>query len=79
MEDRMGKSTRLALFLICMFSIILSSCGSTDSSPSAFGRGNLWTWKSGSNTVDQTGTYGSIGVTDINNVPGNLTAPTGHG
>ena len=66
----MGKSTRLALFLICMFSIILSSCGSTDSSPSAFGRGNLWTWKSGSNTVDQTGTYGSIGVTDINNVPG---------
>ena len=66
----MGKSTRLALVLICMFSIILSSCGSTDTSPSAYSRGNLWTWKSGSNTIDQTGIYGTKGVTDINNVPG---------
>ena len=31
---------------------------------------NMWTWVSGSNTVNQTGTYGTRGVADGANVPG---------
>jgi len=31
---------------------------------------NQWTWMSGSNTVNQPGTYGTKGVPDSNNIPG---------
>jgi hypothetical protein len=64
----MVKSPRLALVLICMFSIFLSSCGS--GGESAVGRGNLWTWKGGTSTLNQPGTYGSLGAADMNNIPG---------
>ena len=31
---------------------------------------NMWTWMSGSNTVNQAGVYGTKGVPDAANVPG---------
>ena len=31
---------------------------------------NLWTWKSGSDTINQTGVYGTMGVPEAANVPG---------
>jgi len=36
-----------------------------------------WTWMSGSNIAGQAGTYGSLGVTDVANVPGARTDPVG--
>jgi Galactose oxidase, central domain len=35
----------------------------------------LWTWVSGSNTANQTGTYGTIGVAAASNVPGGRDDP----
>lgn len=32
--------------------------------------GGQWTWKSGANVVNQTGTYGTLGVSAVTNVPG---------
>jgi N-acetylneuraminic acid mutarotase len=57
----MGKSPRLALVIICMFSIFLSSCGTSDES--AVGRGNLWTWKGGPKTINTTNQFGVYGLT----------------
>jgi hypothetical protein len=62
----MGKSPRLALVLICMVSIFLSSCGTGDES--TVGRGNLWTWKGGANTITQPGLYGA--TTGTSGMPG---------
>ena len=56
----MKKSTRLALlFLVGMFSLILSSCNSSDT-PSS-GSINMWTWINGSDTVNANGTYNGMG------------------
>ncbi len=36
---------------------------------------NNWTWMKGSNTLDQTGNYGMIGVATTSNMPGGRTLP----
>ena len=38
---------------------------------------NVWIWKNGSNEVGQEGSYGTIGVANINNVPGAEYGATG--
>jgi len=48
------------LILIC--SIFLSL--------NLYAQGDTWTWMSGSNTINQTGVYGTKGVSDVNNHPG---------
>ena len=61
----MIKSTRSALVLICMFSLILSSCRILKSASI-----NMWTWISGSDTVNHKGSYGTQGSAATSNVPG---------
>ena len=34
------------------------------------GRGDIWTWASGSNVINQAGEYGALGVADAANIPG---------
>ena len=31
---------------------------------------NSWTWISGSNSIDQIGIYGTLGIANISNIPG---------
>jgi len=45
--------------------LIIGSESATESAGSSF-----WTWVSGSNTVNQSGTYGTQGVAAVGNVPG---------
>ena len=66
----MGKNIRWTLFLICIFSLILSSCSNTDTNNSSSGSVNMWTWVSGSSTGNATGNYGTLGATVTSNVPG---------
>jgi hypothetical protein len=54
-------------FITLLIAVCITGC------PSPGGGGlklNLWTWMSGSDVVDQTGSYGDIGVTDPANMPG---------
>ena len=76
--------SKVMLFAAILFSIIVLSfilgrpsvtnnTGSTDTgttTTSGTTTINIWTWVSGSNTVNQTGTYGTKGVPDSSNVPG---------
>ncbi|MBN1799143.1 MAG: hypothetical protein JW822_11230 [Spirochaetales bacterium] len=61
------KKHVIMIVLAMMSTLFIVSC------PSPGGGGgsqlNLWTWVSGSDVVDQTGSYGDIGVTDPTNMP----------
>jgi len=66
---------RLWLVFVLMFVMGLYACGggggsSSSSSSSLLKETALWTWVSGSNTVNQVGTYGTKGVADSANIPG---------
>jgi len=67
---------RWSLVFTLAASILLGACGdsSHDGFPVDNGGGanvsTLWTWVSGSDTVNQSGTYGNKGVPDAANVPG---------
>jgi N-acetylneuraminic acid mutarotase len=62
----MKNALKLAI-LFLSFSVLLSACGSSDSS-SVSSTG--WTWVSGRNTAEQAGAYGTKGTPDSTNVPG---------
>jgi Kelch motif len=62
----MKKSYGLMVFLL-FFSFILSSCGTGGTQ--AQSSNNMWTWMSGSNIIDQKGTYGAT-VGTPGGVPG---------
>jgi N-acetylneuraminic acid mutarotase len=55
--------------LVVLLCALLSSCSGGGSGAGTFGL-NLWTWVSGSNVIDQSGTYGTKGTAHADNIPG---------
>ena len=71
------KDRRLYLLLfISVFVLLISSCNRNRTGGNTSEHGTTptvtpeWTWVSGSDTGDQSGTYGTLGVADGANVPG---------
>jgi N-acetylneuraminic acid mutarotase len=58
----------LSLFIVAI-SFFVAACAGNDSSSSGVST-NVWTWVSGSNSIDQKGSYGTKGISALTNVPG---------
>ena len=66
------KSGLKLVILVFSFLALLSACeggNDTPPNPPPVSTGK-WTWVSGSNTIDQAGTYGTLGTAAPSNVPG---------
>lgn len=65
------KSPWKLVILVVPFFMLLSACQhNSDGNVTPPVSSIKWTWESGSNTVNQTGAYGTLGTADPSNVPG---------
>ncbi|MGA2534089.1 MAG: kelch repeat-containing protein [Candidatus Aminicenantales bacterium] len=65
---RINSSWKLLIFIF-LFIALLSACGGSNSTP-VNNTPIVSAWISGSNTIDQAGTYGAQGIAASSNVPG---------
>jgi N-acetylneuraminic acid mutarotase len=68
-RGRMKSEAKLGLLLLSLF-VVLSACQTTTDNTPTPTTTHKWAWMSGSNTVNQTGTYGTRGTAAAANIPG---------